>query len=84
MSFPTRTVHYVLSVTTGKEWNCLLRHDDSHKEEIAAAMEMEAHNRCSGSAIRTVQGKRTKWSGVTKKRFTSQVTFMLIFMKGTT
>ena len=70
--FPARTVHFVLSVTAGNEWNCLLSHNISHREEVAAAMEVKAYNRCSGSASRIVQGKRTKRSGVTKTRFTSR------------
>ena len=69
--FPARTVHFVLSVTPDNEWNCLLSHNILHGEAEAVALERKAFNRCSGPQYRTVQGKRTRRSGVTKKRFTS-------------
>ena len=70
--FPARTVHFVLSVTVDNGWNCLLSHNIRHSEEEAKVLETKALNRCSAQSSRNVQGKRTKRSGLTKKRFTSR------------
>ena len=67
---PARTVHFVFSVTPNIQWNYLLSHNVLHTESEAVALECKALNRCSGPPSRTVQGRRTKRSGVTKKRFT--------------
>ena len=67
---PAQTVHFVLSVTPDNGWNCLSSHNVRHEENEAVSMERKAFNRCSDQRSRTVQGKRTKQSGVTKKRFT--------------
>ena len=67
---PARTVHFVFSVTPNNQWNCLLSHNVLHTESEAVALECKALNRCSGPQSRTVQGRRTKRSSVTKKRFT--------------
>ena len=68
--FPTRTVHFVLSVTSDNGWNCLLSYNIRHSEEEAKVWETNDLNCCSAQSSRNVQGERTKQSGVTKKRFT--------------
>ena len=66
---PAGTFHFVLSVTPDKDWHCLLSHNVLHEDEQAGAKESNAFNRCCDQHSGNVQGKRTKRSGVTRKRF---------------
>ena len=67
---PARAFYFVFSVTPNIQWTCLLGHKVLHEEAQVLAMDCKAFNRCSGPQSGTAQGKRTKRSGVTKKRFT--------------
>ena len=69
--FPARTVHFVLSVTSSKNWNCLLSHNNKYNEAEAAETEGKSFSRCNDQRVRVVQRKRTTFSGVTNKSFTA-------------